>query len=246
MVKIKIFVLLCLISVVGCSPYESMVNFQESPELPLTSRQVINFEPIKLQPSDILSIEVSSADKEAVAVFNEFQTSGYLIDQHGSIEFPLIGNIELGGKTLEQAREVIREKIDKYFKVAPTVTLSLVNFSIVVNGEVGNPGKITVANDRLSIIEAISQAGDFTNYSNRDSVLVIREQEGTRSFGYVNFNSSEIFNSPYFYLRQNDVIYIKPEKRILGNIRTRQDKLLPYISVGISVILLSFTIARNR
>ena len=229
----------------GCNTYQGVVNFQASPEYPLTVQKISNFEPVTLQPSDILQIQISSVDMETVAPINEFQVEGYLIDANGTIEFPLVGKLQMAGKTIEEARLHVQKSIEKSFRVPPTVNVLLANFSVVVNGEVRTPSKIEVINDRISVIEAISRAGDFTPYSNRDSVMIIREHNGERSFGYLNFNSSEIFESPYFYLKQNDVVYVKPEKRILGTVRTRQDKLLPYISVGISVLLLSITIARN-
>lgn len=242
---ILVFLVLLLV-VSGCTPFDTFVNYNESSEFPLETHAITNYEPIRLQSGDILRIEVSSTDAEAVAVFREFQTGGYLISSDGTIDFPLVGKVELKDKSLEEARAALLAGVNKYFDVQPSLSVSLANFKVTVNGEISNPGVVSVQNDRITIIEAISQSGDFTAYSNRDSVMVVRENAEKRSFGYVNFNSSEIFKSPYFYLKQNDVIYIKPEKRFLGTVRTRQDKLLPYVSVAISVILLTITISRNR
>ncbi|MFY0591790.1 polysaccharide biosynthesis/export family protein [Roseivirga sp.] len=229
----------------GCNVYPTLVNYQ-----PLSSslqpEVISNYKPIRLETGDILKVEVSSVDLDAVAVYKDFQTSGYLIDSKGNIDFPLAGQIKLAGKTIEEAKIEVLEKLSKYFKVQPTINLALTNFKVTINGEVGSPRVLSVQNDRINIIEAVVTSGDFTPYSNRDSVMVVRETDGVRSFGYVNFNSNQIFKSPYFYLKQDDIIYVKPEKRVLGNIRTRQDKILPYVSVGISVILLAFTISRNR
>lgn len=244
--RIKIAFFFLALFAMGCSPYESIVNFKENVDYPLSEQSIVNYEPVKFQPGDILRIEVSSTEAEAVTVFNNYQTSGFLVGADGAIEFPLAGKVQLEGKTADEAKEELLESIKKYFIVAPTINVVLSNFTVTVNGEVGAPGTVGVQNDRISIIEAISQSGDFTGYSMRDSVMVVREHGGTRSFGYVNFNSSEVFQSPYFYLKQNDVVYVRPEKRLLGTIRTRQDKLLPYVSVAISVILLSLTISRSR
>lgn len=243
--KLFFFLFVSLVTVSGCSTYPSLVNYQAE-GMVLQEQVISNYIPIKLQVGDILQIEVSSAEADAVAIFKDYQTSGYRLDSNGAIDFPLSGEINLSGKTLDEAKSALQESLRKYFDIQPTLNLSLANFTVTVNGEITNPGIISVQNDRINIIEAIVRSGDFTAYSKRDSVMIVREVDGVRSFSYVNFNSNEIFNSPYFYLRQNDLIYIKPEKRVLGNVRTRQDKLLPYISVGISIILLSFTISRNR
>lgn len=244
--KIKIaFFWLTFLSL-GCTPYKSLVNFKGNADLPLSEQSIVNYEPLRFQPGDILRIEVSSTEAEAVAVFNNYQASGFLVGTDGTIDFPLAGKVPLEGKTADEAKEELLQGIKKYFIVTPTINVMLSNFKVTVNGEVRIPGSVSVQNDRISIIEAISQSGDFTAYSKRDSVMVVREHKGTRTFGYVNFNSSEVFQSPYFYLKQNDVVYVRPEKRFLGTVRTRQDKLLPYVSVAISVVLLSLTISRNR
>lgn len=231
---------------VGCMPYESLINFQEAEGNPLAQRSITNYRPLTLEPGDILSIEVSSLETEAVAVFKEYQTTGFLLSEDGTIDFPLVGEVKLEGQTVEQAKQTLMKGLERFFDIPPTVNVNLSNFTITVNGEVTTPGIVSVTNNRMNVIEAITQVGDFTSYSKRDSVMVIREQEGERTFGYLNFNSSEIFESPYFYLKQNDVIYVQPEKRIWGSISTQQDKMLPYVSVAISIVLLTVTISRNR
>lgn len=243
-----IIFLVVLLVVSGCSPYNQIVNYNESNSFPLESHTITNFEPIRLQPGDLLSIEVGSVNAEAVEVFREFQVSGYLLGSDGAIDFPLVGKVNLEGKTVEEARADLLKSIEKYFDVQPAINVALTNFKVVVNGEVGAPGVINVQNDRITIIEAMTLSGDFTPYSKRDSVMVVREDTKTakRSFGYVNFNSSEIFNSPYFYLKQNDVVYVKPDKRALATLTTRQQKLLPYVSIAVSVALLTISISRSR
>jgi len=246
----RVLVMPCVLLLVfsGCSPntYNSLVNYKSEGGTTPNQHVITNYTPIELQTGDILNIEVSSTEAEAVAIFKEYQTTGYLLDSEGAIDFPLSGKVVLAGKNLEGAKRTLLNSLEKYFDIQPTINLSLANFSVTVNGEVKSPKIIPVKNDRINIIEAIVSSGDFTSYSKRDSVMVMRETAGKRTFGYVNFNSSEMFESPFFYLRQNDLIYVKPEKRFLGTVKTRQDKLLPYISVGISVILLSLTISNNR
>lgn len=243
--RIKILIFLVAVLVTGCNSYEGLVNYKEVSDAPLDIKPIQNYEPIKVQPSDILQIEVSSTEAKAVAIFNEYQSTGFTVSEKGTIDFPLVGKINLEGKTIEETKELVLNSIRKYFVTAPTVNVRLANFNITVNGEIRSPGTFLIENDRVSIIEAVTRAGDFTPYSKRDSVMILREDGKTRSFGYVNFNSSEIFKSPYFYLKQNDVIYIKPNKGVLGTVSSRRDKLLPFVSVGISVILLAITVSRN-
>lgn len=240
-----VFFLALFLLASGCTPIDKLVNYKEASAFPLQTHAITNFEPIRLQPGDIVKIEVGSTDPEAVAVFKDFQTEGYLIGSDGTVDFPLAGKVPLEGKSLEEARTVLLTSIDKYFDVKPSLNLYLANFRVTVNGEIRSPTVVKVESDRITIIEAISLAGDFTPYSNRDSVMIVREVGQKRSFGYVNFNSSEIFNSPYFYLKQNDVIYIKPEKRFVATVSTRQEKVLPYISVAVSFILITATVLRN-
>ena len=238
----------------SCTSYKGLLNYNDSPRIPTGPMEITNFEPLTIQPNDIIRIRVSSPDPSSVAPFS-LSSSGaskegggsdeYLVNSDGYIDFPTIGRISVKGLQIEEVKGKILEKLSTYFSQAPIVQVRLVNFKVNVNGEVRGPGSFTVNNDRLTIIEAITKAGDFTNYAMRDSILIIREQNGTREFGYVNFNSAEIFSSPYFYLQQNDVIYVRPDKTKVASVRDPASRFLPWISTGISVILLLFTIGRT-
>jgi len=215
---------------------------------------ITNFKPLTIQSSDILRIRVSSLNATAVAPFSMSSSANkegggfdeYLVNSEGDISFPTIGKISVIGLQIEEVKAKILEKLMPFFEQEPIIQVRLANFRVNVNGEVRGPGSFTVYNERLTIIEAISLAGDFTSYSQRDSILIIREQNGERNFGYVNFNSSEIFSSPYFYLQQNDVVYVRPRKTKVNSIRDPASRFLPWISAGVSVTLLVFTLSRSR
>ena len=240
--KNYILFLLLVLCLSSCVKYKSIINYNEDTNV-LKQPQIIgNYTPITIQPNDILQIEVVSIEEDAVILFNNYQENGYLVGPDGNIDFPLLGQVNVKEKTTSEARKMLLEGLTKYFVEAPIINLRIANFTIHVNGEVNRPGSFTISNERLSVIEAVTQAGDFTPYARRDSILIIREVGNTRMFGYVNFNSADIFNSPYFYLRQNDVIYIMPDKSKLGTIRERELKYVPFLSIGISVLILGITI----
>ncbi|MEM6963170.1 MAG: polysaccharide biosynthesis/export family protein [Bacteroidota bacterium] len=254
---IRLFFFLVMTALMSsCTSYQSLLSYNEYPQIPKEPQLITNFKPLTVQPSDILRIRISSIDPKAVAPFSTASTdregtsaSGYdeyLVNSEGMIEFPTIGKITVKGLRIEEVKATILEQLTPYFSQPPIIQVRLTNFRVNVNGEVGSPGSFAVFNDRFTIIEAITRAGDFTSYSRRDSILIIREQDGVRDFGYVNFNSSDIFSSPYFYLQQNDVVYVRPTKAKVNSVRDPSSRVLPWISAGVSVAVLIFTISNAR
>lgn len=174
---------------------------------------------------DLLSITVTGLDPLAVAPFNlplvSYATPGsdqlnsaptlqsYLVDINGNINFPVIGIIQLAGLTKSQAISFINEKLSPYLQNA-IVTLQFMNYRITVLGEVLRPGQYSVSNERVTILDALGLAGDMTIYGKRNNVLITRENNGKLEFVRLNLNTDETFKSPYFYLQQNDVVYIEP------------------------------------
>jgi len=245
---------LCILMLVSsCTSYQSLLNYNEAPKIPVEPQLISNYKPLKIQANDILKIQVSSIDALAVQPFKVEGGSGqdaggslntYLVNSEGFIVFPTIGKIEVLGLNIEQAKIAVETKLKPYFNEEPIVQVRLTNFQVNVNGEVNRPGSFRVLNDRVSIIEALTLAGDFTPYSRRDSILIIREAEGMRSFGYVNFNTSEVFNSPYFYLQQNDVVYVQPDKGKVNSVRDPATRFLPWISAIASLVAITISITR--
>jgi len=238
----------------SCNSYESFLNYNEYPAIPKEGQEIVNYEPLKIQSNDILKIIVSSPDIEAIRPFSlsgggEEQgasANDFLVNSQGNIDFPTIGEISLKGLDVEEAKVRIQEELSPYFKQVPIVQVRLTNFKVNVNGEVGSPGSFGVSNNRLTIIEAVSMAGDFTRYSRRDSILIIREQDGLREFGYVDFKSSEIFSSPYFYLQQNDIVYVQPSKRVVNSIKDPSSRIISWVSAGISFLTFVIALVRSR
>ena len=248
-----IFGAVVLLAMAGCTSYSSLLNFNEAPGIPVQPQPILNFQPITIQPNDILKIQVSSTDAIAAKPFSVASENGgatdgsmlndYLVNSDGEIVLPTLGPIQVKGLTVEQVKATLTGKLEPYFNQPPIIRVRLINFKVNVNGEVVRPGSFNVLNDRLTIIEAVTLAGDFTPYSRRDSILIIREEDGMRSFGYVDFNSSELFNSPYFYLQQNDVVYVQPEKTKVNSVRDPSSRFLPWVTaiVSITAIIISIT-----
>lgn len=179
---------------------------------------------LKIQSNDLLNIQLSSLNTESNSLFNvgtlptapgaSGQTSlveGYLVDKNGDIDFPVLGRVKLTGLTKEEAVAKMTNAIGAYVK-SPIVTIRLLNFKVTVIGEVNKPSSFTVPNERINILEALGLAGDMTPYGKRENVLLIRETDNVRSTTRLNLNDKATLASPYFYLQQNDVVYVEPDK----------------------------------
>jgi polysaccharide export outer membrane protein len=217
---------------------------------------IINLEPV-IQKSDILSITVTSPNPEATLMFNApnmalssniyagagniAPASGYLVNQDGYIQFPSLGNIMAAGLSKQRLKEEITKLlIDNKLLVDPIVTIRYLNYRVTVLGEVARPTVVTVPNEKISILEAIGLAGDLTIYAKRDNVLLVREEKGSKVIKRINLNTSEIFSSPYYYLKSNDIVYVEPNTaKVAAASRTQQ--LLPIALSGLSFIAIILT-----
>lgn len=205
-----------------------------------------------IQPDDLLMIIVSSPEPEAAIPFNlstvavlgntpdvasgPVRFQNYLVDRNGYIQFPVLGSVKLGGLSREKALEKLVTEIKVYIK-EPIVNLRIINFKISVIGEVNRPGSFNVATERVTLPEAISMAGDMTIYGKRDNVLVIRETNGVKNHVFVDMTKSDFINSPFYYLTQNDLVVVEPNKT-----RINSSAVGPNITVGISALSLLLTI----
>ena len=202
---------------VGCASSKKVTYFQDE-EGRNINETLLNYEPT-IQKGDILTINVSAIESEAAVPFNIYESQGtinkvplpYIVNADGKINFPVIGNILVSQITTKQLTNKLTELLLPYLK-NPIVNIRLTNFKITVLGEVKSPGSYPVLNERISIIEALGLAGDLTIYGKRKSVTLIREQDGKRTFNSIDLTNKELFNSPYYYLAQNDVIYVEPNK----------------------------------
>ena len=165
----------------------------------------------------------------------ESASPGFLVDPSGNIEFPVIGLIKLSGLTTVEARDTIKKKLQIYVK-EPTVTVRFLNYRISILGEVAHPSVYVIPNERITLPEALSMAGDLTIFARRDNVQIIRDVNGKKEFGVVDLNTREIFNSPYYYLHANDVVYVQPAKS-KAEVTDRTYQILPAVVSLISIIV---------
>lgn len=227
----KLYLLFFLLPFVltGCSSYQKSLYLQNDAVInQSTQGQLYDF---RIMPKDLLTIVVSTTDPAASAPFyrklgqdKETTTSsnvgmqnldllGYLVDNNGEIDFPVLGKIKVTGMTTRECEALLRDKLKPYLKETPLVTVTSSNYKFSVLGEVNHPGTYTVKDEKVTIFEAIAQAGDMTLFSIRDDVQLLREDnEGRRQVIHLNLTDANITQSPYFYLQQNDVIYVKPTK----------------------------------
>lgn len=212
----------------SCST-KNVAYFKNSSSVNLEASRVLY--DARIMPKDILTITVSTSDQDAAVPFNmtvptpltqgqrstysQALLQSYLVDNNGNIDFPRVGQVHVGGLTKSEAERVILNKIKPYMSEAetPIVTVRMSNYKISVLGEVNRPGMYTVSNEKISILEALAQAGDLTIYGVRNNVKLIREDStGMKSIHVLNLNDANLINSPYYYLQQNDIVYVEPNK----------------------------------
>ena len=166
---------------------------------------------------------------------------GYLVDKNGEIDFPILGKLQVAGLTRLELTELIKQKlIDEDLIKDPIVTVQFLNFKVSVMGEVSRPGSFTINSDRITLLEALSMAGDLTIYGRRDRVAVIRETDGKRTILFHDLRSSDIFLSPCYYLQQNDIVYVEPNKAKAGQ---REINSNTSMSVWLSAVSILATIS---
>ncbi len=180
-------------------------------------------EPV-IQKGDLISITVYSDNQKATELYNQpllsigpsggnMPSSGYLVDTKGNIQFQGIGTMYVEGMTKDQLTALLDSKLKDTVLKNPYYNIRFLNYKVTLIGDVNSPGVYSIPNERVSILEAIALAGDLTFYGVRENVLVIREVDGKREFGRINLTSPDVFSSPYFYLRQNDVVVVDATKR---------------------------------
>lgn len=225
MKKIYLFIAVLLLSSCGVQ-YKQVPYFQNLQDSGMVQEAINNNVVLKIQKEDILAITVASLNPEASAIFNVGSTSsnqsntggnvnpvlnanGFLVDQNGAIQLPMVGSVQIEGLTTKQARELVQLKLRPFLK-EPVVSLRLINFRVSVLGDVARPGVYPVQNERVSVSEALGMAGDLTITAVRNNVLLVREIEGKRQYIRLDLQKKEVFNSPYYYLKNNDVLYVQP------------------------------------
>lgn len=263
MKKLKItLVMFATFLLCSCTAYKKVPYLQGSEYI-----KTENVEPplydARIMPKDLLTITVNTSDPEAAIPFNltvatpltansKSLTSQpvlqqYLVDNHGNVDFPVLGTLHIGGLTKSQAEGLIKEKLKTYIKEEPIVNVRMANYKISVMGEVTKPGTFTITNEKVNIMEALAMAGDMTVYGQRDNVKLIREDaQGHRQIIPLDMNGADIVVSPYYYLQQNDVVYVTPNKTKAKNAGISNSTTIWFSVVGtlVSLVSLIVTIAK--
>jgi polysaccharide export outer membrane protein len=227
------------VMVTSCVPRERIVYFQGDLE---TVNQVESYTP-KIQADDLLEITVYGRDMVATKIFNQeaniTQQEGqtYLVDEEGNIEFPVLGKVKLGGLTRNEAIQYMKGLLSKDI-VDPGVSIKIRNYRITVLGEVSSPGTYPLENEKVTLLEALGMAGDLTINGVRENVLVVREEGGQRNYYRVDLTKNEVFNSPVYYLAQNDVVYVEPNQNKINT----SSNTIRNVSFGISLASFLITI----
>ena len=249
--------LILLLVLSSCGSVKNVAYLQNSDSINFTRSEYL-YE-ARIMPKDVLTITVNTVNPEASAPYNlvvrptltstssTVGTSGgslqtYLVSNEGTIDFPVLGNLEVGGLSKSECEKMIHDKLVPFMNAAenPVVTVRMSNYKISVLGEVNRPGMFTVGNEKINILEALAQAGDLTIYGVRDRVKLIREDaKGRKNVVTINLNDANIINSPYYYLQQNDIVYVEPNKVKARNSGIGQSTTLWLTSTSILVSLAS-------
>ncbi|MBZ4191529.1 polysaccharide biosynthesis/export family protein [Niabella beijingensis] len=252
-----------VLAMTSCRTNRNLVYFNNLPPEGDTT-QIVNKMAAKIEKGDILGINITTLSPEYNQLFssgappqslvttqssaanttvNTYNTnsfdatrSGYLVDEKGQVNLPVLGKIDIAGLTRKEAQDKITAEVAKTAK-DPIVNLKFLNYKVTVIGEVARPGSFTVPDERVNVLEALGMAGDLTPYAIRENILVIREKDGTRTMQRINLTDKNVFTSPYFYLQQNDVVYVQPENNLKAKqVDASNYRWVPIATAGISAI----------
>lgn len=257
---IALFFLFSLL-MVSCASTKKIKYFQDIPDSgALKNIPTAAYTEPTIQVDDIITIIVETVDPQATSMINlgnvpvastasavgvpnlgQQTSAGYLVNKDGNIEVPVLGKVNLLGLTTTQARAVILNLASKYYK-DPTVIVRFANFKVNITGEVLKPGQYVLPNEKVSVIDAIAMAGDLTIYGKRDNVLLIRENlDGTKTPYRINLEKSDLMSAPYYYLKQNDIIYVEPDKSKAAATDIAQTKYFALVTSVLTIIIILLT-----
>ena len=254
----------CLIAVfllASCQSYKKVPYFQDVDVVNQAEQQEKLYD-ARIMPKDLLTIVVSCTNPELAIPFNLTVASNagmaasnssyvttqptlqaYLVDNEGNINFPVLGELKLGGLTKREAERLIIDKLKPYMKEMPIVTVRMVNYKISVIGEVTRPGTFTISNEKVNLLEALAMAGDMTVYGLRDNVKLIREDaNGKQQIVTLDLNNAETILSPYYWLQQNDIVYVTPNKAKARNSDVGNSTSLWFSATSILVSIVSLLV----
>ena len=250
--------IISIIFITSCASRKNLVYFQDEP---LEAGLLVS-EPEQLvyKPDDILTINVSALDPDTVRPFNlpvvanntnvglnaqaQLQVQSYLVDYDGNIQFPVLGALKVEGLTRTELTSLLTEKISTYVN-DPIVNVRLANFTITIIGEVSSPGTFTIQDERITLLEALGMANDLTIFGARKNVLIIREVDGKKKFANVDLTSIKTVNSPVYYLQQNDVIYVEPNKARIRSSSYNQNNNVLIAAIGTLATIVAIFLANS-
>ena len=253
---LPIMVVTVILMMVGCGSSKQVAYWQNIDSISLAASKGL-FD-AKIMPKDELTILVQTTDPLTSEPFNlrstgqtssKNQITGYLVDNDGMINFPIVGKIHVAGLTKTECEDLIKSKIQPYLARTenPLVSVRTSSYRITVIGEVNRPGVIPVSTEKISLVEALAEAGDMTIYGKRDNILLVREDKsGEKHKVRLNMNDANIINSPYYYLQQNDIVYVEPHKVKARNTFFGSNTSIFYSVIGITTSLVSLLITVLR
>ncbi|UVO68984.1 polysaccharide biosynthesis/export family protein [Bacteroides ovatus] len=259
--KRNLWLLLLPLLLAACQSYKKVPYFQNVEVVNEVEQQEKLYD-AKIMPKDLLTIVVSCTNPELAIPFNLTVASNagiavstssyvttqpvlqpYLVDNEGNINFPVLGELKLGGLTKREAEQLIIDKLKPYMKETPIVTVRMVNYKISVIGEVTRPGTFTISNEKVNLLEALAMAGDMTVYGLRDNVKLIREDaNGKQQIVTLDLNKAETILSPYYWLQQNDIVYVTPNKAKARNSDVGNSTSLWFSATSIPVSIVSLLV----
>jgi len=242
---------ICLIS--SCVGTKNVTYFQDLSAAKRSELEAVaKFTEPTIQPDDILSITINTTDPQSTAIVNQPTTAiltygtfrqditGFTVDKNGEIKITQLGTVKVGGLTTFEARQAITKLARKELK-DPTVSVRFANFKVSVLGEVNRPGSYNVSNEKVNILDVLSLAGDLTIYGKRENITVIRELNDKKEIGRLNLNTTDIFKNPFYYLKQNDIVYVEPNKAKVISVNAGARTTAAVLISAISTIVLIFT-----
>ncbi|MDD5861561.1 MAG: polysaccharide biosynthesis/export family protein [Prevotella sp.] len=253
-ISLAVAALAIILSLGSCNNAKQVVYWQNIDSVNISTPMQWD---AKIMPKDILSIVVRTVTSEVAQPFNFYQQNsntgtsitgntyqtnqGYLVDNDGNIQFPVIGTVHVAGLTTHECEEMLKAKIAPYLAKTenPVVQVRMSSYHITVMGEVASPGVKSVPQEKMNIVEALAESGDMTLYGKRNNILLIRENaQGQKEVHRLNMNDANIFNSPYYYLQQNDIIYVQPNK-----LRTNTASTNPSVSYIFGIVSFAASMA---
>lgn len=247
-----LFLIFISMLIFSCASRDEVVYFDNVQQLE-GMENLLDYEPV-IEENDVLQINVSSMDEKVVAPFQmnlgsqqagggggtqNASLRGYLVDVDGNIRFPQLNKVKVAGKTRSEIEEMLQEQIRKFVTDA-VVSVRILNFSVTVLGEVRTPGRIKISDGRVTLPELLAMSGDINYTGKRENVLIIREVEGVKSVGRIDMTQVDLFSSPFYYLKQNDIVYVEPTYRQVksAGFITSWQGLLSILTTAFSLYLL--------